>query len=136
MTANKFEFSIYMNTPEKSVKIDIPNYLQNVPSKFIVSSIIVKMATGPSPVFVHSNALRSQELFYTQDGSSSLIATTVGTNIVSNPLNVYLDVGDIGYEWPTSLSYGGDIDIVLKNHVGSLLTDIDYAVITIDVASV
>lgn len=134
MTANKYEFTVYMNSPQETIKIDIPNYLQNKTAKFIVSSVIVKMTTGPSAVFIHSNALRSQELLYTFDGSNSLIATTVGTNVVSNPLNVYLDVGDIGFEWPNSLSYGGEIDLTLRNQVGALLTDVDFAVITIDVA--
>lgn len=136
MTTNKYQFNIFMNSPTVSVKIDIPNYLQNTPAKFIVSSIIVKMTTGPSPVLVHSSALRSQELYYSLDGSNSLIATTVGTNIVSNPLNVYLDVGDLGYDWPSSLAFGGDIDIVLKNHLGVVLLDLDYAIITIDVCAI
>ena len=133
---NKYEFTVYMNSPQQTVKIDIPNYLQNSGSvKFIVSSVIIKMTTGPSAVCIHSDALRSQELLYTYDGSNSLIATTVATEVVTNPLNVYLDVGDFGLEWPSSLMYGGTVDLTLRDQVGALLTDVEFAVITIDVAT-
>lgn len=134
MTTNKYQFSIYMNSPTVSKKIDIPNYLQNKDTKFIVSSIVIKMNTAPSAVMVHSSALRSQEILYTQDGSNSLIATTVATEIVSNPLDVYMNLEDIGFIFPNSLTFGGDVDIMLKDEVGNLLTDLDFAVITIDVA--
>lgn len=132
--STKYEFTIYMNTPQETVKIDIPNHLQNKTNKFIVNSVIVKMTTGPSAVFIHSDALRNQEVIYTYNGSNSLIATTVGSDIVSNPINEYLDIGHFGFDWPNSLNYGGDIDLTLRDEIGNLLTDIDFAAITITVA--
>lgn len=136
MSANKYQFSVYMNSPQKTVKIDIPNYLQNKNIKFIVSSVIAKMKTTTSALFIHSDALRSQELLYTLTNANSLISTTVATNVVSNPIDQYLEVGSVGFEWPKSLIYGGEIDFTLKDQLDNLLTDIDFAVITIDVAEI
>lgn len=134
MTTNKYQFSIYMNTPETTIKLNIPNHLQDKDAKFIVSSIVAKMKTTTSAVFIHSFALRNSEILYTQDNSNSLIATTVASPIVSNPLNVNIEVGDLGFQFPRIFAFGGDIDLILKDQVGNLLTDIDFAVITIDVA--
>lgn len=134
MSSNKYQFNIYTNTPETSVKVDIPNYLQGQECKFIVSSLVIKMKTSSSAVFLHSFALRSSEIVYLPSGANSLIATTVASATVSNPINTYFNVNDIGFIFPSGLAFGGDVDISLKDELGNLLTDIDFAVVTIDVA--
>jgi len=134
MSSNKYQFNIYTNTPETTVKVDIPNYLQSKDCKFIVSSLVIKMKTTASAVFLHSFALRSSEIVYLPSGANSLIATTVGGVVVTNPINTYFNVNDIGFIFPSALAFGGDVDISLKDELGNLLDDIDFAVVTIDVA--
>ena len=131
---NRFQFNVLLTTTTGSFDIQIPNFFNDyAATKFLVTSVIGKMDTGPSTVFIHSSALRNNGIIYLQDNSNDLIATTVLTNAVSNPININAKNYDIGFIFPSNLIKNGVIDFTIKDYLGNLLTDLDYIIITVEV---
>ena len=131
---NRFQFNALLTTTTGSFNIDIPNFFSDYSTtKFLVTSVIGKMTTGPSTVFIHSSALRNNGIVYLEDNSNDLISTTVLTNTVSNPININAKNYDIGFIFPNELIKNTNIDFTIKDYLGNLLTDLDYIIITIEV---
>lgn len=131
---NRFQFNVLLTSPIGTFHVDIPNFFDNyTSSKFLVTSVIGKMTTGPSTCFIHSSALRNNGILYLRDNSNDLVATTVLSTVVSNPININSKNNDIGFIFPNDLIKNGIIDFTIKDHTGALLNDIDYIVITVEV---
>jgi hypothetical protein len=131
---NRFQFNVLMNSSIGSFHVDIPNFFDNYSAtKFLVTSVIGKMNTGISTCFIHSSALRNNGILYLADNSNDLIATTVLSEVVTNPININSKNNDIGFIFPHNLITGGVIDFTIKDHLGDLLNDLEYIVITIEV---
>lgn len=130
---SKFQINVLMDSPTKNIFVDIPSNISKHNSKFLVTSIIGKMATGPSPVFIHSSALQNGSIIYTSDSSSDLIASTVLTDVATNSYSINAKKNDIGYDFPINLRNNCYLDFILKDHTGALLTDIEYLVLTIEI---
>lgn len=133
-SANRFQFNILLTATIGQFNVDIPNFFDDYSStKFLVTSVIGKLTTGISPCFIHSGALRNNGILYLQDGSNDLVATTVLTSTVSNPININAKNNDFGFIFPSNLIKNGIIDFTIKDHLGNLLNNLEYVVITIEV---
>jgi len=130
---SKFQINVLLTSPSKQVIVDVPSNLARNSCKFLVTSIIGKMKTSPSTVFLHSSALQNSSIVYTADYSNDIIATTVLTNVVTNSFTSSVNRNDVGFNFPSNLRANCNIDLTLKDHTGALLTDIDYAIVTIEV---
>lgn len=131
---NRFQFNVLLTTTTGSFYVDIPNFFSEyATTKFLVTSVIGKMTTGPSTCFIHSSALRNNGIIYLEDNSNDLIATTVLTNTVSNPININAKNYDIGFIFPSELIKNTVIDFSIKDYLGNSLTDLEYIIITIEV---
>lgn len=117
----------------KIVKFDIPQYFQDGDHKFLITSVLGKMGTTTSPVFIHSRALRNQGVAYEFDGGNDLIETTVLTNVASNPINVNTQTTDRGFIFPAHLTFDCTLDFTVTDHLGAPLTDLEYILITLEV---
>lgn len=130
---SKFQINVLLESPTKNIIVNVPSNLARNSCKFLVTSIIGKLTTGASPVFLHSSALQNSSIVYTEDFSNDVIATTVLTNVVTNSFTSSVNRNDIGFNFPSNLRANCNIDLTLKDHTGALLTDIDYAIVTIEV---
>ena len=133
---NRFQFNVLLTQALGSFQVDIPNFFTDYSTtKFLVTGVIGKLfdSSATSTCFIHSSALRNNGILYLQDRSNDLIATTVMTDTLSNPININAKNDDIGFIFPSELIKNNVIDFTIKDHLGNLLNDIQYMIITIDV---
>ena len=131
---NRFQFNVLINGSTGNFNVQIPNFFNDyTPTKFLVTSVIGRMNNGSSTCFIHSSALRNNGILYLQDNANDLIATTVLTNTVSNPININAKNNDIGFIFPSELIKTANIDFSITDYIGNILTDIEYIIITIEV---
>jgi hypothetical protein len=130
----RFQVNILFTQPLKTVKIDIPNFFDiSKQTKFLVTSIIGKTSTSASPMFLHCPTLRSQQIYYDYDNSNDLIATTVLGINVANTFSYNAKNIDIGFDYPNNLLTHSTFDFVINDHLGNLLNDLSYAIVTLEV---
>ncbi len=131
---NRFQFNVLINGPTGSFNVQIPNFFNDYSTtKFLVTSVIGRMSTGSSTCFIHSSALRNNGILYLRDNSNDLIATTVLTENITNPININAKNYDLGFIFPSNLIKNGIIDFTIRDHVGVLLSSLEYIIITIEV---